>query len=1373
MLHICFEKILTQLPNKHKNLRSKIEDVVKDLEEVSSETEVKGDPYWPLLKEVLESNLRVREAALDGLQKLIAHGLFSSEAKSEEAEPLKDNNQLSESTLNLGPLTLSDEIIITVCSMSEPEDSLQLQIMRFLLTAHACFQVHGKTLIRSFQTCFSIYLRSENMINQVTAKAALTQICTGVFKKMDVIKVTEEPERFENPRDPPGKYGYCLVCKNPANHFCGDAIEPVCSIACKQKNLKALGKEKASKSTSNLPLTIVNPIDKLSKYHAESFQQYHAVLTRDCKLVFRFLCRVSVKFDSDEPHKVTLRGRSLALEMILSVLQTINFQSDEFVHLLRKNLCISLSKNGVNSNANLFELSLQIFSHLVFKYRSKLLGEIEILFKEIFLKILEMANSFLQQKILVLNFLLKVFSDPQTLCDLFANYDLEMESSGIYEMMLKQVLRICSMIDSDFQCKVLGLRCLVSNLCSLDSFSVVEFSEQRLEETVERVVSTKQKLGHGIQLFNTNPQKGIEYLIEHGIVEGEAESIANFFISNKELSKKSIGIYFGESKDLNIKVMHSFIDSLNLPNEFLPALRFFLQQFRPQGESQKIDRILEKFADRFTELHPTVFNGNADIPYTLAYSTMMLNTDLHSNQVRNKMEKESFIRMNREILDIEENILSSVFDDILKNEILLEEEHVALVASLVPHSEAEKREYYKMETNFMKKKSEIMFKSKRETFFKKAEVYLVRHMFLLCLDSSVDQFIAMFGNSDSKEVDELCRKGLMETLKLINAFGLSGQNVVFKLFDSKHFKESDVLAVSVCKFVIEIGQLYGDCIDEAWICFTRALSQLEKSNQLDDRLVQLVDLVFTSSFGLKSTSITSLFKALVETGCADLEEGNRYIVSKIVEIAYYNMRRIRLEWTLIWKVLAPFFNKIGTGADAEFAVDSLRQLCLKFLDRDELIHFQFQNDFMRPFEYIMRNGKEEIQVLILDSISQLVEARSQNIKSGWKSIFCVITKACPLRLTESFSLLQSIYSKCFDSVLVHAFVDFVSCVTEFCLVSDEEIVKSSMEILHSSTRNFELDQDSFFLKWFPCLSAYSRIILESNSQTLRTKTVDILFAVIKQVNSYWHPIYRSILSPILEDLRSSVVLYIQITRLLIDLYSAHSVYLNVVCEMIKRMCESGNENLNMTCGVCLHQLVVKNQSKFDENEWKQVLELVIGLLRTSFPDYVENLENSPVTPQSVEGSSSQQSSIHASILQVMTDTDFSLIDEFILLDFYSFLTETTEKWTSLNKNYNLKQKIGDLTKQETLSYSLLLRVQFALHKDYKKTCFVIFDCANRNGWASLVEFAVKLVQDEFDLDVYLRICKLCLSTSDQVRKAAVEYLEHMGKTFAVKLTEDK
>ena len=77
----------------------------------------------------------------------------------------------------------------------------------------------------------------------------------------------------------------------------------------------------------------------------------------------------------------------------------------------------------------------------------------------------------------------------------------------------------------------------------------------------------------------------------------------------------------------------------------------------------------------------------------------------------------------------------------------------------------------------------------------------------------------------------------------------------------------------------------------------------------------------------------------------------------------------RLVWNRIWAVLSDFFVNVCCHQNlniAIYAVDSLRQLAMKFLERDELANYSFQNDFMKPFVIVMRQSKAvEIRELII------------------------------------------------------------------------------------------------------------------------------------------------------------------------------------------------------------------------------------------------------------------------------------------------------------------------------------------------------------------------------------------------------------------------
>lgn len=215
----------------------------------------------------------------------------------------------------------------------------------------------------------------------------------------------------------------------------------------------------------------------------------------------------------------------------------------------------------------------------------------------------------------------------------------------------------------------------------------------------------------GISLFNRKPRKGIEFLISANKVGSSPEEIATFLKNASDLNKTLIGDYLGEREDMSLKVMHAYIDSFDFQGmELDEAIRIFLQGFRLPGEAQKIDRIMEKFAERYWKCNPKAFSS-ADTAYVLAYSVIMLNTDAHNPMVKNKvfyansfpfrnsshfpihlplsplsmvqllqMSAEDFIRNNRGIddgKDLSEEFMRSLYERITKNEIKLKDDDLA------------------------------------------------------------------------------------------------------------------------------------------------------------------------------------------------------------------------------------------------------------------------------------------------------------------------------------------------------------------------------------------------------------------------------------------------------------------------------------------------------------------------------------------------------------------------------------------------------------------------------------------------------------------------------------------------------------------------
>ena len=311
-----------------------------------------------------------------------------------------------------------------------------------------------------------------------------------------------------------------------------------------------------------------------------------------------------------------------------------------------------------------------------------------------------------------------------------------------------------------------------------------------------------------------------------------------------------------------------------------------------------------------------------------------------------------------------------------------------------------------------------------------------------------------------------------------------------------------------------------------------------------------VDRIFSGSRNLSGDAIVHFVKALCQVSKDEISNNSHprmYSLNKLVEISYYNMERIRLEWSRIWAVLGNHFNVVGCNDShhiAIFATDSLKQLSLKFLEKGELQNFHFQKDFLRPFEFIMKNNKSgQIRDMVVRCISQMVQSRSNNIKSGWKNIFATYALAASDHdeaiVTLSFSstndIIKELLEQGSNQSLVDSFQDFVKCLSEFgCNPNYPDISMDAIRLIRKCAKYVSEHQDKFdssaaegmengdkndkmndrvwIRGWFPVLFELSCII-NSSKLDIRTRSLTILFEIVKTYgdsfeSSLWEDLFR-------------------------------------------------------------------------------------------------------------------------------------------------------------------------------------------------------------------------------------------------------------------------
>nr|CAB3470896.1 unnamed protein product [Digitaria exilis] len=717
------------------------------------------------------------------------------------------------------------------------DDALELAVLRVLVAFARCpaVSVSGECLGQVVKACYNVYLGSASGGNQLCAKLAIAQVLAIVFARVeaDAMDVRVRTVSAADMMDLSDRSLNDSSIVQAAQAFINEVME-------------------GSDVPEEAPPVDATPID--GEVGGEDGGM--SKIREDGLALFKNICKLSMKFGTpdspDDP--MLLRGKVLSLELVRMVVDNAGpfwKTNEKYLEAVKQYLCLSLLKNSALSAMSVFQLLCSIFMSLISRFRSGLKEEIGMFFPMLILRVLEnvLQPSFLQ-KMTVLNFLEKICKEPQVIIDIFVNFDCDVDAPNIFERIVNGLLKTdlgvpagsttTLTVAQDQTFRIESVKCLATimksmsawmdqqlrigefspssteNLRSMDNLNIhngeegsgadyeLQFDTSNSDITdsssLEQRRAYKMELQKGIALFNKKPSKGIDFLIRSKKIGQSSEDVASFLRNTAGLNATMIGDYLGERDDFPLKVMHAYVDTLNFEGmDFGQAIRFLLQGFRLPGEAQKIDRIMEKFAQCYCKCNPNSFSS-ADTAYVLAYSVILLNTDAHNPMVKNKMSKEDFMRNNRGIddgKDLPEDYLSALYDQIVNNEIKMSAD--SSVAQTKQSNSVSRLLGLDNIINFVNwrpsedkavgandlliKHIQEKFKAKRgkleSTFYVVADATILRFMMESCWAPMMAAFSVLLDQCDDKAATSQCLKGLRFSVHITSVMCMQTQRDAF------------------------------------------------------------------------------------------------------------------------------------------------------------------------------------------------------------------------------------------------------------------------------------------------------------------------------------------------------------------------------------------------------------------------------------------------------------------------------------------------------------------------------------------------------------------------------------------------------------------
>lgn len=458
------------------------------------------------------------------------------------------------------------------------------------------------------------------------------------------------------------------------------------------------------------------------------------------------------------------------------------------------------------------------------------------------------------------------------------------------------------------------------------------------------------------------------------------------------------------------------------------------------------------------------------------------------------------------------------------------------------------------------------------------------------------------------------------------------------------------------------------------------LANADDSHNVDSKTATLattiaeseIERVFTNSANLSPLGVVDFCGALCTVSLEELSEKplpRLFCIQKIIEMAYYNMEsRTRLQWGKIWDQMGPFFVSAMCHVNrdvAMYAIDALRQLSSKFLEKDELSNFAFQRSFLKPFEMCFGESRSPaIRELVLSCISQIVLARAANIKSGWKSVFGVLCLAADDKteaiMNFGWQVVESITRK-YVGVLDDVFVDAVMGISAYVKSTLSTVISlAAIDLLSGrcafalraekaeAQGTFSAEDDSHIGHWFPVLTGLASAIHDERS-AVRNAASNGLYRVLSEhggqfAPSMWALVFRGVLSPVFDDVRhlsssndrnetaivgewatsTGAAALRSVVDVVVEHLATSRTILEDVLGLIQNWVSQESESVAREGMTILARLITSAGDSFIAEDWEIVVGVLTRMFEETMPYEIIGSSDSPGTSKLLETNGSNR-----------------------------------------------------------------------------------------------------------------------------------------------------